>query len=258
MPVRGMTARDAPFTEAQIEIATVDESPAPAVSEGPVAAVGARSSRGERSVARGGSVAAPAASGEAASSGSGPALSFVVPIGPRDIGLSPGGSTPFVGTAAKGAFAEEERRNPLRDALVEADRIKGLGPEGPVLGALRNGTSRSLAPVTGRAVFTVKANAEGEVTEIDVDDRSGGPGWDDAARVALEELRGKKLRMPSKARGLYMRFEVVSSIDGHRLDFGGRMDEETQSPALVLPDESNIGRKPSRQIRTRSLSTEVL
>lgn len=133
----------------------------------------------------------------------------------------------------------------------------GPSSEGPALAVFKDVTSRSLAPLEGRARFTVRANADGEVLGIDLDDSTGGPGWDDAKRLALDELRGKRFVVPRGARGINVRFEVASEVS---YPSGQRTKHEfaIRDGALVLPDESNIGQVRTRKIHTRHLGTEVL
>jgi hypothetical protein len=132
---------------------------------------------------------------------------------PIDIGL--GGTNRFMPRSAEAVERAEAQRSvneALRSASVERDRVLGLGPEGPVLTALADGTSRSVAPIRGRAVFVASTNAAGEVIAIDLEDAEGGrPGWADAARIALAELKGKKLRMPPGTTRAVMKIEVVSA-----------------------------------------------
>jgi hypothetical protein len=103
----------------------------------------------------------------------------------------------------------------------------------------------------------VRANADGDVLGIDIDSSTGGPGWDDARRLALEELRGKRFVVPRGARGINVRFEVVSDVS---YPSGQRSKHEfgVRDGAVVLPDESNIGQVRTRKIHTRHLGTEVL
>lgn len=133
----------------------------------------------------------------------------------------------------------------------------GPSSEGPVLTVFKDVTSRSLAPLEGRARFTLRANADGEVLGIDLDDSTGGAGWDDALRLALEELRGKKLVVPHGARGINVRFEVASDVS---YPSGQRSKAELKlfPGGVILPDESNVGQVQTRKIHTRHLSTEVL
>ncbi|HVH40699.1 MAG TPA: hypothetical protein VM925_00095, partial [Labilithrix sp.] len=85
-------------------------------------------------------------------------------------------------------------------------------PEGPVLTALAEGTSQSVAPVRGRAVFVATSNAAGEVESLELFDAEGGrPGWADAARIALSNLKGKKLRIPPGTTRAVMKIEVTSA-----------------------------------------------
>lgn len=81
-----------------------------------------------------------------------------------------------------------------------------------MLTALGEGASLSTAPIGGRAVFLAIADGSGSVVSIHLVECDGaGPGWNDAARLALERLKGKKLRMPSTAKRAEMKIEVTSA-----------------------------------------------
>jgi hypothetical protein len=145
-----------------------------------------------------------------------------------DIGVS--GTNPFLargalpaapGEAAPGReptpaeqAAESKKRvqASIRASGQERDRALGLGPEGPVLGALESATSRSTAPVNGRAIFLAIANGAGEVVGISVLECDGARSeWAGAAQIALGDLKGKKLRMPSSATKAEMKIEITSA-----------------------------------------------
>jgi hypothetical protein len=172
--------------------------------------------------------------------------SFFTPA-PQDIAI--GGANPFLPSSA--APLPEEKKKPNLGLRF------GPASEGPALVVLRDVTSRSLAPLNGRARFTVRANAEGEVLGIDIDESTGGPGWDDARNLALEGLKGKKIVVPRGARGINMRFEIVSEVT---YPSGQKTPGELKIQGLggVLPDESNIGQSPTRKIHTRHIDTEIL
>ncbi len=107
---------------------------------------------------------------------------------------------------------QRERDNLLRHTGWERDRALGLGPEGPVLTALSDATSQSVAPVRGRAIFVATTNAAGEVESLELLDAEGGrPGWADARRIAMATLAGRKLRIPPSAKRVQMKIEVVSA-----------------------------------------------
>jgi hypothetical protein len=210
--------------------------------------------------------AAPPASAGPAESAAAPAATItVVPLTTAELGI--GEKNPFLPSSPAALAANEtkeggERARPaaeraLKDALRERDRSIGLTNDGPVLVALKDATSTSLAPANGRAIFTVRADAQGLVLGIDLEQASGGSGWDDARKRALEGLRGKKLPVPSGARGVNVRVEVVSDVS-----FASGQKSATElgvrDGALVLPDESNIGAKRTRKIYARTLGAEVL
>jgi hypothetical protein len=140
------------------------------------------------------------------------------------------------------------------------DRELGLGPEGPAMTALSEATRTSIAPLRGRAVFLIRAGGDGVVSSVDVIDSEGGSGWVDAGRIALEALRGKKLKVPNGARGMNMRIEVSSDVklpNGESAPFGVRQGEN-KMPELTIPDVSNIGAKPRRVVHARAVGTDLL
>jgi hypothetical protein len=155
---------------------------------------------------------------EGAEAAEGPAGSSAAPLtftqpGAPDIGI--GGKNRFLPTSEAAVEAAESSRavgNALRDPARQREQELGLGPEGPVLTALADGTARSLAPVTGKAVFVATSNAEGIVVSLEVADAEGGrPGWADAGRLALGNLGGVKLRVAPGSTRTVMRIEVASA-----------------------------------------------
>jgi hypothetical protein len=176
------------------------------------AQAGARAERGAIAVTRPAPAIAtdPRDSAGRAPEDAPPPVTFTTP---PDLGV--GGKNPFLPRSAAGIAEHEQKKNvdrALRDPARDRERELGLGPEGPVLTALASATSESLAPVKGRAVFVATANADGEVVGLELADTEGDrPGWADARRIALEALRGKKLRLPGGTSGARMRIEVVST-----------------------------------------------
>lgn len=282
-PLRFATATDAPPTEIAIALESEPtvarerlEPPAGAMREtgsvaAPSAEVAARGAAtgissaaiGAQSPATGG--AGEGAPGEpAAPAGSGGGVAVPIPLSASELGLGGSGTNPFLPRTATSAEppARPAAEEGLRAALRESDRVRGMGPEGPVMKALSAATSRSFAPFSGRAVFDVHAGSDGEVLRVELVAGGGDAGWMDARRLAVEELRGKKLKVPSGATAMIMRIEVVSEWklpDGASAptSFGGRRGAAGM-PELTIPDPSNIGAKPRRVVRTHSVSTQVL
>lgn len=111
------------------------------------------------------------------------------------------------GSEAPRAGAQAAMWKTARDRDTEL----GLGPEGPVLRALMDETRATATPTRGRAVFMAVADASGTVTSVDVVAYSGdGGGWSNAAKQALAALKGKKLRLPSAAKGAELLIEISS------------------------------------------------
>ncbi|AKV04222.1 hypothetical protein AKJ09_10885 [Labilithrix luteola] len=178
--------------------------------------------------------------------------------------------------------AESERaREMLKGSGRARDLSLGLGSEGPVLRALGDATSASLAPVKGRAVFVVDTNGSGEVVSVDVGDTNGDrPGWIDAARIALEALKGKKLVMRGGPSATRLHVEVVSAwkmpsgtdtgLDVDILGMPIKKGDGPSSPRISLLDPktgtivagfgdlSDIGAKARRIVHTRVLDATPL
>jgi hypothetical protein len=91
------------------------------------------------------------------------------------------------------------------------DRELGLGPEGPLLAALRDELPATTIAKNARGLVEATVDDAGHVVAIaviDVDqDRRA---WEELARRALEALRGRSLRMPPGATGATMEVEVTS------------------------------------------------
>lgn len=141
----------------------------------------------------------------------------LVITGPRSMdALGIGGRNPLFPKSEAEVEAAEQKRlrdRTLRDPARERELALGLGPEGPVLRALSEATSQSTAPVKGRAVFVAKTGPSGEVESIELHDAEGGRGgWAEAGRLALEALRGKKLRLSGGTTRAVMRLEVTSAV----------------------------------------------
>jgi hypothetical protein len=230
----------------------------------------------------------------------GPAIITSLPAPPH-IGLALDGPNAFVTSAARGegpggppaattspgdrprtaAEAKRAAQAMLRGTGQQRDRELGLGPEGPVLHALGDATMASFAPVKGRAVFRAIADGTGMIVGIEVVSCDGSrDGWANAAELAREALKGKKLRMPSTATHAEMRIEIVSEMkmpSGHDpgVDVSvlgvpitkGEGKQATQVRILDplslsflagSADPVDIAAKPRRVVHTRLLDTEML
>lgn len=130
-----------------------------------------------------------------------------------NLGLGAAGQNPFLPKSEAAVTLAETKRSvdrAMKDPGREREMSLGLGPEGPVLTALEEATSRSTAPVRGKAIFVAIADQNG-VFQIELHDAIGSrAGWDDARNIALAALKGKKLRLPPGATRAVMRIEVKS------------------------------------------------
>ena len=285
-PVASAAAVETSPEEAENLFVEVDDFPgraspvtAAATNEGRAAGsatVAARSTGGSRGAEATVATTLPRAAGveegEAAPAGPAPggALTFEAPH-MADLGLV--GTNRFLprSEAQTDAFAQKHATDEiLRDK--PRDRALGLGPEGPVLAALADGTARSLAPVKGSAIFVATANASGEVVSIMLDETVGErTGWAEAGRLALDGLKGTRLRMPANAQRSVMKLEVVSTWKlpgGHDPGLGvsiftipihrGEGKSSQQLKLLDIVHPATIQLAPGVQVRGVMVSMDLL
>lgn len=150
-----------------------------------------------------------------------------------------------------------------------------------MLRALGDAATASFAPIKGRAVFRAVADGTGMIVGIDVVDCDGGrAGWANAAELALDALKGKKLRMPSMAKRAAMRIEIVSEMkmpsghdpgvdvsilgvpitkgDGKQATQVRILDPLSLNAFALGGDPVDIGAKARRVVHGRLLDSEVL
>ena len=100
----------------------------------------------------------------------------------------------------------------LRASAREREAEIGLGPEGPVREALGAAMYESNAPVIGRVVFAVSADAQGHVLSVETvsADRTLAD-YAGMLAIARRKLGHATLRLPSTAKGARLRVEVTSA-----------------------------------------------
>jgi len=99
----------------------------------------------------------------------------------------------------------------IKEPLARRDQELGLGPDGPVLVALRDATYAGTTSVNGRAVLRATADGDGVVTSVEVLDVSADrTAWEAIAAAVTRALRNKPLRVSKRSRGVAMRIEVIS------------------------------------------------
>jgi hypothetical protein len=136
--------------------------------------------------------------------------------GPSRIGIPAPEGTPASPSSAAAPASELKLRvdDILREPLVESDRVKGLGPDGPILAALTTAAYANTAPDEGRASFDAWVDSEGSVRALDiVADADDNEAWRAVGRAALGKLAGSRVAIRGRgagARGHVYRIEVTS------------------------------------------------
>lgn len=220
LPIRVVVPPRAPLEEVSIDMTADPEGSPAAPDEAPATAPGVASPAPPRvaslarvdSADRASAVPASSEENEATPAPTGDGV-VTVPGRPTELGLGAAGQNPFLPKSEAAVALAESKRSidrALKDPARERERSLGLGPEGPVLTALEDATSRSTAPVRGKAIFVATADENG-VFQIELRDAEGSrAGWDDARTIALAALQGKKLRLPAGATRAVMRIQVKS------------------------------------------------
>lgn len=99
----------------------------------------------------------------------------------------------------------------LRTELARRDQQRGLGPEGPVLTAIKHLVEESTIAESATATLLIRADADGRVTLGEAVEASRGA--DEWKRIALalpKFLRGQRLRIPPHTGGVSLIIEVTS------------------------------------------------
>ncbi len=105
--------------------------------------------------------------------------------------------------------AQDRVQRGLEDGLRDQELAAGDPVSGPIVRALEDSTSRSLAPVNGTATFDAVISAGGVLLSIGtVGTPAGKTYWDDVAKESSTTLGGQKLR--ASKRGLVVRIEITS------------------------------------------------
>ena len=129
----------------------------------------------------------------------------------------------------------------MQEGLEARDRELGLGPSGPVIGALYRAAHSDLAPQLGTALFQVTVLDSGsvEVSVTQASDRT--EQWAQVAARAAEALRKSPPRIPRPRKGVTVVVEVTAEAvlpNGvKRKDLKGP-HIETQGPRLESVEDA--------------------
>jgi hypothetical protein len=133
----------------------------------------------------------------------------------RDLGV--GGSNPFIGSPSElptqRQLQSHRLRQSLRGELARSDQRLGLGPEGPAVAAVKEIVLASATAPNTSALLGVRADGAGAVIGVEVleADRDGDE-WGRIAERLRQALSGKRLRVPSRSRGVSFQLRVVSRV----------------------------------------------
>ena len=112
----------------------------------------------------------------------------------------------------KRRLAERKLQLSMQQATVVRDGELGLGPEGPILVALRQQASASLAPNNGQALFLATVDSAGAVRLRLLEANGGLAQWQAVAERAAAALAGRLLELPLDTRGLELEIRVASRV----------------------------------------------
>jgi hypothetical protein len=127
------------------------------------------------------------------------------------------GNNPFMGSAhelpTKRQLDSQRLRQSLRGELARRDQMRGLGPEGPAVQAVKDIVLASASAPNTSALLRVRTDAAGAVTLVEVleSDRDGDE-WRRIADELVRALAGKRLRVPARSNGVSFQLRVVSRV----------------------------------------------
>jgi hypothetical protein len=99
----------------------------------------------------------------------------------------------------------------LHDALRDGDVAAGYGAGGPLIGPAEDAARASDTPWNSSATFEVSADASGVITAVHLVDASQAWGpWEKVAARLLGAMRERKLRVPSRGKGVVVTLQVTS------------------------------------------------
>jgi hypothetical protein len=157
--------------------------------------------------------------------------------------LGIGTTNPFRMVAPEVPSREQRANRRLQAALyrgrLDDDRARGLGAEGPVLGAARRVVLASEALVESSAVLNVQVDAVGRVTSVDVlQVSSQTEDWRLMAQGLMAALGPIRLRATASSEPFGMKLHIASALrlpsgadPGLRLGFLGQTLRDGEGPA---------------------------
>ncbi len=149
----------------------------------------------------------------------GPAPHGAAPRGATPAQLGIGFDNPLLGRSPGSLKAAPHRRRnvapgiarSLAQAQADHDAHVGIGPQGPVVGALEVATRAAPGPMNGHALFSVDVDASGRMTDIRVLEVSSEfAAWKAIAKRTAAALARRKLKPPSGGRAVRMTVKVVA------------------------------------------------
>jgi len=129
----------------------------------------------------------------------------------------------------------------LQQQALERDLAVGLGPEGPLLEALRRATQAFTVILNGRALLRATLNREGLLELTLLQATQDAAAWSEVARRVRQTLQKRPVHLPSQARALQLDVEVASS---NQLPSGA--DPGLGVDVLGIPLKKGKGPKSSR------------
>ncbi|MBX3189632.1 MAG: hypothetical protein KF819_21580 [Labilithrix sp.] len=189
-------------------------------------------------------------------------------------------STGFRSAAPEAPTPAEAKRSvehSLRQGAAGRDAELGLGPEGPVLTAIRDAARGGLAPERGNATFLAVVDGSGVVVSLRLVASTGGEaGWVDARDRAARALAAAKLTLRGAGKGAELKIYVESDVllpSGSNAPVrptleeskvvinpnvpGGGTSDVVQTYTLSRFDLADVGAKPKRVVHARLVSMSV-
>lgn len=161
------------------------------------------------------------------------------PAGAPPTGAPFSEAPPYKAPLTEAERASQRLQASLRQPLLDAERRRGLGPEGPIVAAARRLVVGDETLLETSAVLNVRIDGGGRVTEVHVLDASNqNAAWQMIAARLIEDLSAVTLQRPGANQGWGLKLQLASAM---QLPSGAAPGLRTDVLGQVLPGSAAPG-----------------
>jgi hypothetical protein len=141
----------------------------------------------------------------------------------------------------------------LRDGMKASDHRLGLGQAGVAIAAIRTAMTGPHAPQRGNASVAVTTDSSGKIIAVSLlHTQPASSEWQHVLAEMKARLLGRKLRVPSKSRGLYMVLAINAEIRRPSGTPAGKFPVQMAGPGVKF-DLADLSGKVMRVVNVRAV-----